>query len=672
MALGFAAVVAFQVFVTADEVQPVGTQGSFTVVELESATKDDAIGVIDETAKSLGVNIFKVQPDSYGLPQERTLFAFVGDREGFEANGGYDYPSFSSRAMVTHVAPAGDITFQDLRGRYVTSAPAAQVEQVVTRLEQGGVLATSTSLGPGVVVLHGAAEGNLFGPSVVLMLALGLAVAYSVSRRRKVYALRALHGYRRVASVRAEVWSCTVLFGVGLAVLTVVGVPFLWAHNGFNQLSGFLPVLAVTVLGLYLFTVVVVLVAVRAASRGSIPTILKGERASVREGVLAATAQVTVLAIVMATTSAAMTRIESVAATMDEYSRWSEGDPLYALRLSVSGTREDDVRDAPGLSAVIAELEQAGQVLMAHPGDAFSGDPDAEVGPEGARSMIVNHAYVEREPIEDPDGRPVRDLPTGEDHFSLLVPMSYDGDVEPLLQQYVSFFSGFACTDDTEGGRASCDPVGSVVRTKAGQDLFTYNGTAPLPAQMQPPMFVHDPVLVVVSADSGLISPLLYLSYTSGNDVLFTDPDVLDSRLQEHGIRGSFQGIDDASDAVSDSVAFSRRQLRMDAFSLALGWAVLALAAVVMVAVYCDRRRRPMFVQLIHGYTFAGRHWPYLAGAAALSLLGVGIAGAAGGSLAHGRDVAAAAAFVTIQVVISLVAISIYEARFRADVIKRN
>jgi len=98
---------------------------------------------------------------------------------------------------------------------------------------------------------------------------------------------------------------------------------------------------------------------------------------------------------------------------------------------------------------------------------------------------------------------------------------------------------------------------------------------------------------------------------------------------------------------------------------------VLVLSSVVTIAVYCDRRKRPMFVELIHGYSFVRRHWRYLAGAAGLSVLGIGLAGLAGGSLARGRDVVVAAAFLAAQVVVSLVAIRIYETRFRADFIKR-
>lgn len=672
ISLTFAAIVSFQVFVAVDEAQPAGTRGAFDVVEVDSATKEAALEAIETTAKSLGINIFKIQSDPHGSAQGRTLFAFIGNLAGFESHGGYDYPTFSPQAMTTEVAPADEITTQDLRGKYVTDASTGQMDQVLEMLGEAGVHAESSSVSPIGLVLYSVGQGNLAGPFVVMALALGLAIAYSVSRNRKVYALRALHGYRTAASVRAEVATYTVTYGAGLATLLVVGTPLLGAYNGFRQGLGFLRILAITIVILYLAVVVLVALAVLSVPQRHIPEILKGEQASVRDGVLAAGAQVAVLAIVVATTSAAMTRVESVDATMGELSRWSDGDPLYALRLSTSGTHEDDLRDAPSLSAVIANMERAGQVLfVGYKGGLNEDGAASSVEPEGTRSLIVNNEYLDRQAVMGADGERVQDVPGGKDRFTLLVPESYEGDPEVLLRDYVDYFSSFACTIGRQDESASCDPVGTVVRTKPGQDLFTYNGTAFLPVQMQERMFVHDPVVAVVSADSELISPMEYLSYSSRDDVLFADPEVLDRELQAQGVRGSFQGIDNAADAVTVSVALARSQLRMDVFSLALGWAVLVLSSVVMVAVYCDRRKRPMFVEVIHGYPFARRHWQYLVGAVALSLMGVSVAGVAGGSLAHGRDMVAAAAFVAIQFSVSLVAIKTYETRFRADFIKR-
>jgi len=670
MSLVFASVVAFQVFIAVDEAQPAGTQSAFDVVKVDAPTKDAAIDAIAATAQELGCNIFKVQPDPDGSTQGRILFAFVGDSDTFESNGGYDYPEFSALALTTHVVPADTLTTQDLRGRYVTDASAGQMAAMLARLDEAGIAARDSTVGGIWILLYSVGQGNLAGSFAVMAIALGLAISYSVARNRKVYALRALHGYRRISSVRAEVISCTATFGVGVAGLLVVGVPLLGVYNQFRQALGFLRVFALTIVVLYVVVIALVVLAVLSLPRASTPVVLKGERASLRNGVLAAVAQVAVLAIVLATTSASMNRVEAVKDSLAVSNYWSEGDALYALRLSATGTHEDNVRDAPGLAAVIVDLERADQVLLVGFKGDIGDDAGAPTDPQGSDAMIVNNQYLERQVVRDAEGRRIVDLSEGKDGFTLLVPRSYDGDPQALLERYVAYFKDFACTVGRVDHSFSCDPQGKIVFTEPRQDLFTYSGTAFLPAEMQTKMFVHDPVIAVVPAVSELISPMEYLSYSSRDDVLFSDPAALGDALDAQG-SGSFQGIDNAADAVTTSVALAQRELTMDAFGLALGWAVLVLSSVVMIAVYCDRRKRPMFVELIHGYSFVRRHWRYLAGAAGLSVLGIGLAGLAGGSLARGREVVVAAAFLAAQMVVSLVAIRIYETRFRADFIKR-
>jgi hypothetical protein len=162
-----------------------------------------------------------------------------------------------------------------------------------------------------------------------------------------------------------------------------------------------------------------------------------------------------------------------------------------------------------------------------------------------------------------------------------------------------------------------------------------------------------------------------YLSYTSLDDILFSDSQELGQALIDAGIRSSFMGIDNAADAVANTVDLSRRALRLDVFGVALGAAVLTLSALVLAAVYCDRRRRPVFVELIHGYGFARRHRWFLPAVLALPLAAVGSMCLIG-HLTQPRDLAAAAALVALQAGATGGAVKVYEARFGADFIKRD
>jgi putative ABC transport system permease protein len=677
-ALVLTSIVAFQLFITTDEVQPAGTRGSFRIVKVDVATKETAIDTIAGTARELHCNIFLAQSDLRGATNVRTLFAFIGDVDTFDSNGGYTYPEFSPRTVATRVVPADTITTEDLRGDYVTSANPGQVARIRTMLDRKGLTTDDASVSRIGNLIYSVGRGNLAASLFVVVLALGLAISQATARNRKIYSLRALHGSPRIKNVGTEILGHTSVYGLGLLGLLVLGLPFLGFYNHFRQALGFLRLLAVAIVILYLAIIVLVAFTVLSLPRGNTPEVLKGERPSLRNGLFAAGIQVTVLAIVLATTTAAMSRIEAVHDTQDVYGTWSEGSALYAARLSTttSSTHEEFLRNAPGFAAAVTSLERADQTLLVgYKGAAVEEFPEQESAdptfPEGSRSMLVNNEYLERQTVRDTGGRRITDLPSGKDRFTLLVPQSYDGDPKALLRRYVDYFRDFGCVVGRPDDSFSCDPKGSVIITRAGQDLFTYSGTEFMPAEQQGKMFLNDPVLAVVSASSELLSPEEYLSYCSMDDMLFSDPSALDHALREHGVRGYFQGIDNAADAVAGSMALARQELAMDAFSLTLGWALLILSSLVMVAVYADRRKRPMFVELIHGYPFLSRHWPYLAGATTLSVAGIGIAGIVGGSLTQGRDVAVAAAFLTTQVVISLVAIRSYEALFRADYIKR-
>lgn len=673
MAIAFTAIVAFQVVVTVDEVQPAGTRTAFDVVALDASSKGVAVETIDAAARGLHRNVYKVQPDPQGSMQGRVLFAFVGDPDAFEARGGDRYEDVSPTTMSTRVLSSSQITTEDLRGRYVSDASAEEIDRMVETLTEQGVEARRADVGAPALLAYSVSQANLTGPFVVILLALGLALSYSAARHRKVYAVRELHGYRRASDVGAELRSATVVFAAGTVVTVVVGLPTLAMYNGLHHLATLARVAAVALTVLYLVVVALVVVAVVSTPRGDVPDVLKGERATVREGVLAAVTQVVVLAVVIATTSAATARLDAVGGTLAELGRWTTGDPLYALRLSTTGTHQDDLTAAPGLAEAITALDERGEVLLVGFQGDLTDDTDgaAAAAPSGARSLLVNDAYLERETVLDTDGRRIRHLDGGPDRFTLLVPQSYPGDVDALLGEYVTYFRDFACTSGDPDPDASCSPVGTVVRTAAGQQLFAYNGTGFLPAQMQERMFVDDPVVAVLQVDSGLLSPMEYLSYASRDDVLFGDPSTLDRELRAHGVAGAFQGIDNAADAVTTSVALSQRQLRMDAVGLVLGWVVLVLSSVVMVTVYCDRRRRPMFVELIHGRSFVERHWRYAVAAGCLSLVGTGVAGVVGNALTHGRDVATAAISVAVQLVVALTAVTVFEARFRADFVKR-
>ncbi len=672
MSVLVALIVAFQIFTVRDEAQPAGTSQAFSVQEIRTESKAEAVAVIQSVASSMQCNIYKVQPSSTNSNSARTLYAFVGDVQLFDRNGGYHYPTFSQQLNRTIVRSSTDITTQDLRGRYVLELQSDAMAELLSRLEKGGVLAQESSLSGWGIAAFGLTQGHLLGPIAIVVVSLVLVIANATTRNRKVHAIKRLHGYSSARILVAEAWQLTRIFLFSAASAALLATIFLAAYNQLAQFSEFAGQVGVVWGFLYVTLLAVLVGAYVFLPRLNIPAVLAGERATRRNAVLAAMTQVAVMAILVATTSAALGRIDNLQDFSRVENHWREGQPLYALRLSVQSTHADDMADAPGLFEVFSQMEQSGSMLMAgYKGGAQSIPEIPPQAPEGDASLIVNNAFLAREAIRDDQGRVIEGLPEENNQFTLLVPASYGGDTEALLDDYVEYFHTFACVVGREDEDYSCDPEGHVARTMPGQDVFIFNGTYFLPAEMQERLTLHDPVVAVVSTRSGLVSPMEYLSYMSRDDVLVADPDGVDRALMSAGIRDIVQGIDNAADAVDASIDISRRELFIDTFSLAFGWLAIALAVSVGVAVYCDRRKRQLFVEYIHGYTFLKRHGSFIALAALLSSAGVAIAGTLGGSDVGVRELAAAGTALCLQVALAVIAVRYYERKFRGDMIKR-
>lgn len=458
----FTGILTFQVFITVDEAQPMGTRSAFTVDRVNAPSKEAAIQAISASALQSHTNIFKVQAGDTDSFQSRTLFAFIGNRDAFARSGGYSYPTFSAQSQRTTITPADRITTQDLRGVYATSADHSQVVSILADLRKAGISADDSTATGFEIFVYALGPANLGAAFVIVYVALALALAYSGTTNRKAHAIKSLHGYGRAPILGAELGSAGATFGLGLAALLLIGTPVLWAVTRFHQVWRFAGFLGTGLGVLALLTAVLVTVLGGVATlRHRIPEVLKGERAPLADGVLDAATQVIVLAVVLASTSGAMWRIEAVSRTSRELSRWSQMPPAYALRLSTASTHDDDLRDAPALTSIISRMDRQGTVLMTgYKGGelANGGDGTTPPGPEGANSMIVNPKYLGVQPVLGTDGHRIRNIAIARNGFTLLVPASYHGDVGALLATYTKYFKEYSCLLGAPKSTPPCAP----------------------------------------------------------------------------------------------------------------------------------------------------------------------------------------------------------------------
>ena len=670
-------VVTFEMLITIDQELPAGTGTSFTVERVDTATKADAVRAIAQASKTLGINVFKIQPSFRDSMNSRVLVAFVGDQKSFQRNGGYDYPSFSTRDQSTKVVSYKEITTQDLRGSYATNADRSHMEQLAKALSRSRIVVDesqslwSRGLWIGATI-YALGRGGLWAGVAIIAITLVVSTAYSLSRNRKIHAIKAMHGYTSGRILVGELVSLLATLAVGLVTIALVGLPFLWFINNFHQIWRLLRALfvAVAVLTAYLVFLALALGGA-SAFRDRIPAVLNGEGNELRDGIIAGFAQFMVVAVLFGTISGSLNRISAVQSTSRSLAQWSRISDQYVLRFSINITQEDMLRAAPPLMKVIEDLDGRGKAMLVGYNKFGSDYYDDPYEPDGSDSMIVSPNYLDKQPIAGLDGKPVRVVGKEIGAFTLLVPSSYKGDPGALLKKYAEYFKTQCQLGVTQKQKPySCNPHGVLVRTRSGQDISLFSGTQFMPAEDQQRLSLKDPVVAVTSPSSGLISPMVYLSYTSSDSVLFSDPELLQSKLDHYGISGYFQGIDNAKDSVAYTLSLSRNEQRGDIIAISFGLAAFMMAILVCSAAYCARRRRLSFVQFIHGYGFFRRHGSFLIMqniGMLLTLMAVGIIG----SMNKVADLVAGTLLFAGSSLIMAITVSAYESRFRADDIKR-
>ena len=670
-------VVTFEMLITIDQELPAGTGTSFTVERVDTATKADAVRAIAQASRNLEINVFKIQPSFRDSMKSRVLVAFVGDQKSFQRNGGYDYPSFSTRDQSTKVVSFEEITTQDLRGSYATNADRSHMEQLAKALSRSRIVVDeSRGLWMNATV-YALGKGGLWAGVAIIAITLVVSTAYSLSRNRKIHAVKAMHGYTSGRILVGELVPLLATLAVGLMTIALVGLPFLWLVNGFHQIWRLLRVLLIAVAVLTAYLVFLALALGGAGTfRDRIPAVLNGEGNELRDGIIAGFAQFMVVAVLFGTISGSLNRIGAIQSTSRSLAQWSRISDQYVLRLSVNTNtpHEDNLRTAPPLMKVIEDLDGRGKaMLVGYNGDSVrpaDGNNDP-YEPDGSDSMIVSPNYLGKQSIAGLDGKPVRVVGRDIGAFTLLVPSSYKGDPGALLKKYAEYFKTQCQLGVTQKQKPySCNPHGVLVRTRSGQDISLFSGTQFMPAEDQQKLSLKDPVVAVTSPSSGLISPMVYLSYTSSDSVLFSDPELLQSKLDHYGISGYFQGIDNAKDSVAYTLSLSRNEQRGDIIAISFGLAAAMMAILVCSAAYCARRRRLSFVQFIHGYGFFRRHGSFLIMqniGMLLTLMAVGIIG----SMNKVTDLVAGTLLFAVSSLIMAITVSVYESRFRADDIKR-
>ncbi|AZR01387.1 DUF1430 domain-containing protein [Trueperella pyogenes] len=650
---------------------PYGTRSIFTISRVDTATKADAISAVSNIAKKNKVNIVKIQPKLEDAAFSRILYVFKGDEDAYEEIYGAGYPDFSPDTGSVEIRDASQLTTEDIRGKYAISGGNVSVDEIVSDLNAAHLVAESIYSALIIVDLGLLAIGrtHLAGVIAIVLVTLVLLVSYGVSQQKKIYAVRKIHGHSKRSNLLYSLSQILRDFIVAVLVIFVGGSCYLYVRNGFAQFARFWLICSAWLVFLAAFITVVTVCAVILFGSVNVPRAIKGEKDVVKVGVLSAVVQVAVIVIVTAVLNSSIARIAALNDALKADAVWHEGEPLYKINLSLTGTREDDLAVAPLFADMVGALENDGKVLLVFQDSQFAGLPSPYYfGAE--KSLVVNNNYLGRQNIVDTTGKRLSQLPEEKDTFFLLIPENYPGDAEQLGNEYSEYLS-HSCRFDVEDKSLGCSPRVNIIRTKAGQTLPTYGKTKDMPVDDQRPALVEDPVVAVVSAKSELLGPMIYLSYSSTENLLFEDVNTLKARLIQKDILSHFQGIDNAADAVARSVQLTRQQISLDILSMILASIAFVVSTFILAMVYCDRNKKMIFVRKIHGFRYYARHRAYIYMCAALCALSA----AAAVAIYHPNllmDSMRAGIVAAIALGIALGVLTVYEKRMQADYIKRD
>lgn len=660
-------VFSFQAFILFDQGYPYGTNSSFTIEQINTETKTDAQEIIQLAASESRANIFKDQPADTNSFYGRTLFAFVGDPDKYQQNYAEGYPNFSSASFATKISDQSEISTEDLRGSYYVSGDEQQVSAILETLNTNNIVAAPEDILMTEVLLLAIGKSHMAITLLVVFLASVLALVFSVVQHRKVYALKQIHGYSALSNYGVELrtLSASYLGIVTVSVLVLLAV--LWKVNHLAQLVRFLTFLFAALVIFYLLLVICLIAAVALFDSVDVPRVLKGEKPVIRLGVFAAITQVVALVMCISSLVGSLDRIDAVKDSLSASRAWTEDSPLYVLRLSVTGTHEDDEAAAPLLTEIVNDFESKGKVLLSESKRVPETSNQYAYG--GSRSLIVNNEYLSRQSIKASDGQIIPQISEEQDLFALLIPDSYSGDTDELVRSYQDELRSTCRIGLSES--QVCDPKAVIYRTKSNQQLPTYGLTADLPVEYQRKAMIEDPVILVLTAKSQLIAPLDYLSYASKGTLLFEDYALLKQELDSAGILGAFQGIDNAADAVNQSVNLSKQETTVDRFNIFFAIVILFLCLLILAILYCERNKQIIFLRLIHGYRFIRRHASYMVVSAVLCAASATIAIAFHGSYSL-RALSVAIGLACMSWILAIAVMRYYETFYKADCIKQG
>lgn len=587
--------------ITAEERFPSGADAEFTI---SSATNADA-NTLAKLASQNGVSLAQATYASEnGRPHRVITILTEGDGTEGGPSTSHAYPDYGFDAS-TQVQPAQTHALSPL-GRWVAYGADDNIEQLVADLPTSGF--TVFSGGP---VGIGRLASDYFANPVWMVQLAGVAIAFvaalvSAQASTRIRAVGAMHGRPTSHMVADEIgrYSGYAAMLGGIGWLAWVAIGFIgWGGTQTFGFAGsvFTAILTCSVLGSVIacsLAVVFTAISVPGALdqiRGKKPLKLTYWAAAITLLITLSGAFVS-----LGYTQSAATHVSESRASAQRLTSSPEG-----FTISLWGSDEEAVHNIlPDWSRFIDDSDRRGRLILT------SFEPVCDSLDTTRPCVFVNGNAARILGIDEPrDGRVHISIPEADTNS--------EERLKKSLHEYLKFEHELNARDGIRVTSYGLDDI-DLATNPDGYSVDINMDLHSLPTDGK----VTDPVIIVVPVDA--ISANTHYSWTSLGFEVFSFPNAnaLTDSLHGHDADNLVAWVERPQDsAEARAIAATRELTQFSIVSIVTLCGVFTIG-ILLAIVYCEERRRPLFVQHLHGARLSARYSPYFA-----VVFGVGILG---------------------------------------------
>lgn len=591
-----AAVGALLILSALDIMAPLGIRATVQVAgPPPQVSSQTTVRAITDVAERHEVNIVKLVEDLHEPGTSRHLYAAVGNRQGASAawlRSGY--PAFAT-TIRTEVGPLSAIGDMDPRGvYYLYDGPAdAATDMQQALAAQGYEVAVKTDYALSFMQWM-VNEPFGIGLVIALLLCVMLVGSYAVMSA-KGYAIQRLHGAGAATVIGRDLAANAAATLAGWSVIVVACGVVLYAYNHGAHWVAF----AQLAIALFMVTAgcmaVAYLIGFAIALGSPMLTAIKGRLPQRLPSIAVYCIRIPATLLTVWSMAFACSALIGMQHQQQAQAAWQTAGDAVTMRLNPNLSVDEQDSYSRMTGEWLQTAESDGQMILAHEDELrFMAPPDAAT--PNAQVLLVNDNYLHQQTVVDDQGQRWTSAPS--ETVLVMVPSTMDDAAEQSATQAIR---QWVASQATMYGNPV--PAVSCVRGGTNQQLFGYGSNIP-----DSPTLFSDAMLVVVNADTGMLSASDYTAYASQGDVLLPDAQYALDGARNAGVADFVLAVSQASQQAADDYAALRSDLVVHAFNVVTAAAILIISAVAIAQIRVRERAQTIFARYVHGWSFARTH----------------------------------------------------------------